>query len=52
MTEVDACWHAWVSWVQQAGGRYLHEAVSVGAAQVQQLEEPDSYAAVPGASRP
>jgi hypothetical protein len=45
--EVDGCWYAWVSWVQQTGGRPVHKVVSVRAAGLQPLEEPDRYTQVP-----
>jgi hypothetical protein len=47
LTEIDGTWHAWVSWVQDAGGRPLHKVVQVRAATLQPLEPPDAYEAVP-----
>jgi hypothetical protein len=47
MHERDGTWHAWVSWVQHAGGRPIHKVVVVGAARLQPLEEPENYARVP-----
>ena len=47
MHERDGSWQAWVSWIQQAGGRAIHKIVTVGAAQLQSLEEPENYARVP-----
>jgi hypothetical protein len=47
MHERDGSWHAWVSWVQQAGGRYVHKVVDVRAGSLQPLETPDAYSAVP-----
>jgi hypothetical protein len=29
LAEVSGTWHAWVSWVQQAGGRPIHKIVSL-----------------------
>ncbi len=47
MHERDGTWHAWVSWVQQAGGRRVHKVVDVRAGSLQPLEPPDAYSAVP-----
>ena len=47
MHERDGTWHAWVSWVQQAGGRHVHKVVDVRAGSLQPLEPPDAYSAVP-----
>jgi hypothetical protein len=47
LVEVDGSWHAWVSWVQKAGGRPLHKVVQVRAATLQPLEGPQSYEKVP-----
>jgi hypothetical protein len=47
MHERDGSWHAWVSWVQQAGGRHVHKVVDVRAGSLQPLEAPDAYSAVP-----
>jgi hypothetical protein len=47
MHEHDGTWHAWVSWVQQAGGRHVHKVVDVRAGSLQPLEPPDAYSAVP-----
>ena len=47
LIEVSGSWQAWVSWIQQSGGRYIHKVVSVGASQVLPLEEPESYSRVP-----
>jgi hypothetical protein len=47
MHERDGSWHAWVSWVQQAGGRYVHKVVDVRAGSLRPLEHPDAYSAVP-----
>jgi hypothetical protein len=51
MLELDGSWHAWVSWVQQAGGRPTHKVVTVRASQLQPLEEPESYSRVPRRAR-
>lgn len=45
--ERDGSWTAWISWVQQTGGRPIHKVVSVGAAGLEPLEEPEVYAEVP-----
>jgi hypothetical protein len=45
--ERDGSWHAWVSWVQQAGGRHVHKVVDVRAGSLRPLEHPDAYSAVP-----
>jgi hypothetical protein len=45
--EVDGSWWAWVSWIQQNGGRPLHKLVSVRAAALQPVDDPASYQAVP-----
>jgi hypothetical protein len=47
MHERDGSWHAWVSWVQDAGGRHVHKVVDVRAGSLQPLEHPDAYSAVP-----
>jgi len=47
MHERDGSWQAWISWVQQVGERPIHKVVSVGAAGLQPLEEPEVYAKVP-----
>ncbi len=47
MHERDGSWHAWVSWIQQAGGRHVHKVVDVRAGSLQPLEHPDAYSAVP-----
>lgn len=45
--EVDGSWHAWVSWVQEQGGRPVHKVVSVGASAISPLDDPESYQTVP-----
>lgn len=47
LTEVDGSWWAWVSWVQQSGGRTIHKIVTVRASGLQPLEGPDAYSNVP-----
>jgi hypothetical protein len=47
MHEHDGTWHAWVSWIQPAGGRHVHKVVDVRAGSLQPLEPPDAYSAVP-----
>jgi hypothetical protein len=47
MHERDGSWQAWVSWVHQTGGRPVQKIVSVGAAGLQPLAAPESYANVP-----
>jgi hypothetical protein len=47
LVEVDGSWRAWVSWVQQSGGRPVHKVVSVLASGLQPLESPESYELVP-----
>jgi hypothetical protein len=47
MHERDGSWHAWVSWVQDTGGRHVHKVVDVRAGSLQPLEHPDAYSAVP-----
>jgi hypothetical protein len=47
LMEVDGAWYAWVSWIQQAGGRTAHKVVAVRAAGLQPLEEPECYTKVP-----
>jgi hypothetical protein len=47
LMELDgSCW-AWVSWIQQNGGRPLHKIVNVRAAVLQPLDDPASYEKVP-----
>lgn len=47
LVEVDGTWYAWVSWVQQVGGRPVHKVVSVRASRLEPLEQPESYERVP-----
>lgn len=47
MHERDGSWHAWVSWVQETGGRHVHKVVDVRAGSLRPLEDPDAYSAVP-----
>jgi len=47
MIEADGIWYAWVSWVQQAGGRPVHKVVTVRASGLRPLEQPESYEQVP-----
>ena len=47
LIEVDGSWYAWISWVQNISGRYVHKVVSVRASQLEPLEDPESYARVP-----
>jgi hypothetical protein len=47
LTEVDGSWRAWVLWVQESGGRPVHKVVSVRAAVLQPLDDPESYQSVP-----
>jgi hypothetical protein len=57
--ERDGSWWAWVSWVQESGGRHDHKLVQVRAGSLRPLEPPAAYKAVPrrvldrdGRSRP
>ena len=45
--ERDGSWWAWVSWVQETGGRHVHKVVQVRAAGLSPLEPPEAYKAVP-----
>ena len=45
--EGDRSWWAWVSWVQETGGRHVHKVVQVQAASLRPLEPPGAYEAVP-----
>ena len=45
--EVDGSWHAWVSWVNEHGGRPGQNVVQVRAATLQPLDEPSTYEKVP-----
>ena len=47
LTEADGSWGAWVSWVHQTNGRPVHKIVTVRAAQLTPLEQPESYSPVP-----
>jgi hypothetical protein len=47
LTEVDGSWWAWVSWVQQSGGRPVHKVVQVRAATVRPADDPGAYQGVP-----
>jgi hypothetical protein len=41
--EADGTWWAWVSWVQEAGGRQVHKVVQVRAASVRPLEPLEAH---------
>jgi len=43
----DGSWWAWVSWVQESGGRRLHKVVQVRADSLRPLEPPGAYKDVP-----
>jgi hypothetical protein len=45
--EGDGSWWAWVSWVQETGGRRVHKVVQVRAASLRPLEPPEAYKRVP-----
>ena len=45
--ERDGSWWAWVSWVQESGGRRLHKVVQVRAGSLRPLEPPEAYKQVP-----
>ena len=45
--EADGTWWAWVSWVQETGGRYVHKVVQVRADGLRPLEPPEAYQQVP-----
>jgi hypothetical protein len=47
LTEIDGSWWAWVSWIQNSGGRVLHKVVQVRASGLQPIEGPESYERVP-----
>jgi hypothetical protein len=47
MRERDGSWRAWVSWVQQANGRYVHKVADVRASTLQPLDPSDAYSSVP-----
>jgi hypothetical protein len=45
--ERDGSWWAWVSWVQESGGRSYHKVVQVRAGSLRPLEPPEAYKDVP-----
>src|SRR5262249_61911080 len=45
--EADGRWWAWVSWVQESGGRHVHKVVQVPASGLRPLEAPEAYQQVP-----
>jgi hypothetical protein len=45
--ESDGSWWAWVSWVQESGGRRNHKVVPVRASSLRPLERPETYKTVP-----
>jgi hypothetical protein len=45
--EAAGNWWAWVSWVQESGGRHVHKVVQVPADGLRPLEAPDGYKDVP-----
>lgn len=47
LCQIDGSWRAWVSWVQQSGGRHLHKVVDVSASSLRPLESSDMYSSVP-----
>ena len=47
LMEVDGTWRAWVSWVQESGGRPVHKVVDVAASGLQPLEASEAYEKVP-----
>jgi hypothetical protein len=47
--ERDGSWWAWVSWVQESGGRRLHKVVQVRAGSLRPLEPPEAYKEVAAA---
>ncbi|MGN6173065.1 MAG: hypothetical protein ACTHPS_08950 [Streptosporangiaceae bacterium] len=40
--ERDGSWWAWVSWVQETGGRRVHKVVQVRAGSLRPLEPPEA----------
>jgi hypothetical protein len=44
----DGSWWAWVSWVQESGGRRLHKVVQVRAGSLRPLERPRPTRTYPG----
>jgi hypothetical protein len=47
LQEVNGQWSAWVSWVQETGGRPVHKIVEVRAGSLSPLDMPEAYADVP-----
>jgi len=47
LLEVDGTWRAWVSWVQESGGRPIHKVVDVLASALRPVEPPEAYEKVP-----
>ena len=45
--EHDGSWWAWVSWVQESGGRRLYKVVQVRAGSLRPLELPEAYTDIP-----
>jgi hypothetical protein len=45
--EHDGSWWAWVSWIQQSGGRHIHKVVTVRGSRLRPLDSPEAYADVP-----
>lgn len=43
MIEADGAWWAWVSWVQESGGRHVHKVVLAPAAGLRPLEAPEAW---------
>src|SRR5215472_17737144 len=43
LLDVDGTWRAWVSWVQESGGRPVHSVVDVRACGLRPLEPPEAY---------
>jgi hypothetical protein len=41
--ELDGCWWAWVSWVQESDGLRLHQVVQVRGGSLRPLEPPEAY---------
>jgi hypothetical protein len=45
--ELDGAWFAWVTWIMTTGNRPRRHVVSLPAARVRPLEEPEAYRDVP-----
>lgn len=47
LRQIDGQWWAWVSWVQETGGRTVHQVVVVRASSLRPVDAAEAYSCVP-----